>query len=249
MQLIPAIDLRDGKCVRLEQGDPNTSRVYDRDPVERAKAFANAGAGRLHVVDLDRAFERGDNHATLKAICHSVDIPVQVGGGIRSLELAQTAFAAGAQDIILGTLLVNDEPTSRSIIKRFAGRVIAAIDARGREVATRGWTERAPVSRDILVNRVAHWGVARVIFTEIRRDGMGEGFDIKALNEVAHAADVRVTASGGASSLADLVLLKDSVPPNVDSCVLGSALYKGTMDLRRAIAALAQSTSKPINMR
>jgi len=239
MQVIPAIDLRGGKCVRMEQGNLETSTTYDGDPVDRAKAFVQAGATRLHVVDLDGALGTGENQAAVEGICRAVDIPVQVGGGIRAVKQAEAAFAAGATEIIIGTLLVEDERMARHIIGRFPAKVIAAIDARGHEVATRGWQERTPVNRDALVRRVAQWGVHRILFTEIRRDGMGEGYDIDALNEVANAAEVKITANGGARNIDDLVQLKRAVPLTVDSCIVGSALYKGTLELKDAIAAVA----------
>ncbi|HTU81651.1 MAG TPA: 1-(5-phosphoribosyl)-5-[(5-phosphoribosylamino)methylideneamino]imidazole-4-carboxamide isomerase [Candidatus Acidoferrales bacterium] len=239
MLVIPAIDLRAGKCVRMEQGDPNTERSYDGDPVERAKAFVDEGARRLHVIDLDGAFGSGENIAAVESICSAIDVPVQVGGGLRAVKHAEGAFNAGASEIILGTLLVEDERLARHIISRFPGKVIAGIDARGSQVATHGWQERTPVDRDALVRRVAQWGVSRIIFTEIRRDGMGEGYDIDALNAVANAAEVKITASGGARNIDDLLELKRSVPLTVDSCIVGSAFYKGTMNLGEAIAAVA----------
>ncbi len=239
MRVIPAIDLRAGKCVRMERGDPTTTSTYDGDPVERARAFVAAGATRLHVIDLDGAFGSGENLTAVERICAAAGVPVQTGGGLRALAHAEAAFTAGAAEIILGTLLVEDERLARHIISRFPGRVIAGIDARGAQVATHGWQERTPVDRDALVRRAAQWGVARIIFTEIRRDGMGEGYDIDALNAVANAAEVRITASGGARNIDDLQLLKRSVPLTVDSCIVGSALYKGTIDLRDAIAAVA----------
>lgn len=239
MIVIPAIDLRGGKCVRMERGDPTTSTTYDGDPEERAKAFADAGAQRLHVIDLDGAFGSGENLAAVERICKAVNIPVQTGGGLRVLKHAESAFSAGASEIIIGTLLVEDERLARHIISRFPEKVIAGIDARGNEVATHGWQERTPVNRDALVKRVAQWGVSRIIFTEIRRDGIGEGYDIDALNAVANAAEVKVTASGGARNIEDLQTLKREVPLTVDSCIVGSALYKGTMNLADAIAAVS----------
>lgn len=176
MQLIPAIDLRDGKCVRLEQGDPDTSRVYDDDPVDRARAFVDAGARRLHVVDLGRAFGSGDDRAALQAICRAVDIPVQIGGGIREFQHAQAAFAAGAQEIIIGTILVDDEAASRCLIDKFPQRVIAAIDARGREVATHGWQVHIPIDRAEQANfgrYVICAGKPLVILRSIRIHGLG----------------------------------------------------------------------------
>jgi phosphoribosylformimino-5-aminoimidazole carboxamide ribotide isomerase len=239
MLVVPAIDLRGGKCVRMKQGDPTTEVEYDGDPVERAKAFVAAGARRLHVIDLDGAFGSGENLGAVARIIEAVNVPVQMGGGLRAVKHAEDAFAAGASEIILGTLLVEDERLARNIVNRFAGKVIAGIDARGSQVATHGWQERAPVDRDALVRRVAQWGVSRIIFTEIRRDGMGEGYDIEALNAVANAAEVRVTASGGARSIDDLRELRQSVPVTVDSCIVGSALYNGTIELEAAIASLS----------
>ena len=239
MLVVPAIDLRGGKCVRMKQGDPTTEVEYDDDPVERARAFVAAGARRLHVIDLDGAFGSGENLGAVARICDAVKVPVQMGGGLRAVKHAEDAFAAGASQIILGTLLVEDERLARNVINRFAGKVIAGIDARGSQVAIHGWQERTPVDRDALVRRVAQWGVSRIIFTEIRRDGMGEGYDIEALNAVANLAEIRVTASGGARNIEDLRELKQSVPMTVDSCIVGSALYNGTIDLEAAIAAVA----------
>lgn len=239
MLVIPAIDLRGGKCVRMQQGDPSRSMTYDTDPVEQAKAFVAAGAKQLHVIDLDGAFGSGENEEAIARICRAVDVPVQTGGGIRTLTHAQARLAAGASYVILGTVLVEDERTSRNIIHELGDRVFAGIDARGSAVAVRGWQEGSQVDRDALVHRVARWGVGRVVFTEIARDGTGQGYDIDALRTVASLAEIRVTASGGARTIADLQALRRGVPDNVDACVIGRALYEGTLDLREAIAALA----------
>jgi phosphoribosylformimino-5-aminoimidazole carboxamide ribotide isomerase len=239
MEVIPAIDLRGGACVRMERGDLETAKVYDRDPVARAESFVEAGARRLHVIDLDGAFGSGENLRAIERICSAVDVPVQTGGGVRTLESAQARLSAGASEVIIGTLLVEDERVARNIIWKLGERVVAGIDARGDRVATRGWAESTPVSRDALAKRVAQWGVRRVVHTEILRDGMGSGYDVEGLNALAAAAPVQITASGGARTLDDLLQLRDRVAPAVDSCVVGSALYKGTLDLASAIAALA----------
>lgn len=239
MLVIPAIDLRGGKCVRMQQGDPTRSMTYGTDPVEQAKAFVAAGAKQLHVIDLDGAFGSGENEDAIARICRAVDVPVQTGGGIRTLTQAQARLATGASYLILGTLLVEDERVARNIIHELGDRIFAGIDARGGVVAVRGWQAGTKVDRDALVARVANWGVQRVVFTEIARDGTGEGYDVEALRTVASLAEIRVTASGGARTIADMQALRDGVPQNVDACVIGRALYEGTLDLREAIEALS----------
>jgi len=239
MQLIPAIDLRGGKTVRIHQGDPTQERTYDGNPVERAKAFVAQGATQLHVIDLDGAFGSGENHEAIARICRAVDVPVQTGGGIRTTEQARARFDAGATYIILGTLLVEDERAARQIIATFPGKVFAGIDARGSTVAVRGWMESTPIDRDALVGRVSRWGIERVVFTEIKRDGTGSGYDVDALKEVAGVAPLHITASGGAKTIDDLLALKRGAPENVDAAVIGSALYENTIDLADAIKRLS----------
>ncbi|HZZ65895.1 MAG TPA: 1-(5-phosphoribosyl)-5-[(5-phosphoribosylamino)methylideneamino]imidazole-4-carboxamide isomerase [Candidatus Baltobacteraceae bacterium] len=240
MLVIPAIDLRGGRCVRMQRGDPSKEKTYAADPVDQAKEFVREGARALHVIDLDGAFGSGENAGAIRRICQAVDVPVQSGGGIRTLPQAQARFDAGVSYVILGTLLVEDERIARNIIATFGDRVFAGIDARGSSLAVRGWQEGTPVDRDALVQRVNQWGVNRVIFTEIGRDGTGEGFDIGAVTAVANAAPVRVTVSGGASTLDDLQALRSAAPENVDACVVGRALYEHTIDLAQAIQALSK---------
>jgi phosphoribosylformimino-5-aminoimidazole carboxamide ribotide isomerase len=236
--LIPAIDLRAGKCVRLERGDPNREKRYDDDPVARATAFARAGARALHVVDLDGAFGSGENQTALRAICAAVDVPVQTGGGVRTLDDVRARIAAGAAAVVLGTMLVEDSDAARAAVAAFGERIVAGIDARGDRVATRGWQHDAGRSRDALVRDVAGWGVRRIVYTEIARDGMGSGYDIAALAGVAALTTAGITASGGARSLADLLALRAGTPANVDAAIVGRALYEGTLDLSEALAAL-----------
>ena len=238
MIVIPALDIRGGKCIGMERGDLKTSTVYSDDPVAQARVFVDAGAQKLQVIDIDAAFGHGDNLNTIREICGAVSVPVQVGGGIRNADQARMRIDVGASEIILGTILVEEERVARNIIAKYGDRVVAAIDARGAHVATHGWLESTPVDRDALVKRVAQWGIKRVIFTEIRRDGMGEGYDIDALRAVAEAADVKITASGGARTLDDIKTLVREAPPAVDSCIVGSAIYKGTINLAEAFAAV-----------
>ena len=239
MLVIPAIHLRGGKCVRMQQGDPSRETTYAADPVEQAKRFVSDGAKQLHVIDLDSAFGSGDNNEAIAAICRAVDVPVEVGGGTRTLTQARARLSAGAAYVILGTVLVEDERTSRNIIHELGDKVFAGIDAWGDLVSVRGWQDETKINRDALAARVAQWGASRVVFTEISRDGTGEGFDLDALRSVARASNVKVTASGGARTLDHLRVLREQAPENVDACIVGRALYEETINLSEAIAALA----------
>lgn len=239
MLLIPAIDLRAGRCVRLAQGDPKQEKRYDDDPVARARSFVAAGAKQLHVVDLDGAFGSGENLAALRSICGTVDVPVQTGGGICTLDAAAERIGAGAAAIVLGTVLVEDAAVARAIVERYGARVIGGIDARGNRVAVHGWQSDAPVERDELVRTLQAWGIGRIVYTEISRDGMGHGYDIGALVTVARSTAMHVTASGGARTIDDLNALAAAAPPNLDAAIIGRALYEGTIDLAQALAAIS----------
>lgn len=238
LTIYPAIDLRAGHAVRLERGDPGRETRYDADPVARARAFVAAGAKALHVVDLDGAFGTGENAAALRAICAAVDVPVQTGGGIRTRDDVDARLRAGAQAVVIGTLLVEQPDAARALVAAYGERIVAGIDARGDAVATRGWLADGGVSRDDLVRTVAGWGVRRIVYTEIARDGVGTGYDVAALAHVASLAPVAVTASGGARTLDDLRALREGTPPNVDAAIVGRALYEGTIELSEALAAL-----------
>ena len=239
MTIYPAIDLRGGHAVRLERGDPERETQYDADPVARARSFVAAGARALHVVDLNGAFGTGENQTALRAICAAVDVPVQTGGGIRSADDVAARFAAGAHAVVIGTLLVEQPEEARALAERWGERIVAGIDARGERVATRGWLAESGVSRDALVHTVAGWGVRRIVFTEIARDGMGSGYDIDALAHVAALTPLRITASGGARTLDDLLALRERTPENVDAAIVGRALYEGTIDLESALALMS----------
>ena len=222
-------------CVWL-RGDPDRETAYDEDPVARARAFAQAGAERLHVVDLDGAFGSGENLAALQAICATVAIPVQTGGGVRTQQDVERRIAAGASFIILGTLLVEEPETARALIERYGGnRIIAGVDARAGRVATRGWLAEGGRDRDELLSEIASWGIERVVFTEIARDGMGGGYDLDALSHVAKLHALRITASGGAHNLESLRRLAAETPENVDHAIVGRAIYEGTIDLAQAL--------------
>jgi len=236
--IVPALDLRGGSTVRLERGDPARERRYDGDPVDRARRFVTDGAKRLHVVDLDGAFGTGENLAALRAICGAVDVPVQTGGGIRTREDIAARLDAGASDVILGTIVVEAPDDARRLIDEFDGRIIAGVDARGSRVATRGWLDDGGRDRDELIAELERWGIHRLIYTEISRDGTGAGYDVDAIAAVARETRMRVTASGGAQTIDDLHALRAASPANLEAAIVGRALYDGTIDLRDAIALI-----------
>jgi phosphoribosylformimino-5-aminoimidazole carboxamide ribotide isomerase len=238
LALLPAIDLRAGRCVRLERGDPRRETRYDDDPIARARSFVADGAAQLHVVDLDGALGTGENQTALRAICAAVDVPVQTGGGIRGAADVRRRFDCGAAAVVIGTLLIESPAAARAIVTEFGGAIVAGIDARGDRVATRGWQTETPVSRDDLVRTVVGWGVQRIVYTEIARDGMGTGYDLNALAHVAGLTPARITASGGAHALADLLALRAGTPANVDTAIIGRALYERSIELPAALAAL-----------
>ncbi len=241
MTIVPAIDLRAGQCVRLVHGDPARETRYDDDPVARARAFVAAGARRLHVVDLDGAFGTGENLDALRRICAAAGVPVQTGGGVRSLAEARERFDAGASFVVLGTLLAEMPHVARAIVDVFGDRILAGVDARGNEVSVGGWQRPAPLERDAFVRELIGWGISRIVYTEIARDGAGTGYDVDALAHVASLGPMRVTASGGARTTDDLVALASGTPPSVDSAIVGRALYEGTLDLAEAIDAVERA--------
>ncbi|TAM60205.1 1-(5-phosphoribosyl)-5-[(5-phosphoribosylamino)methylideneamino]imidazole-4-carboxamide isomerase [bacterium] len=236
--VIPAIDLRGGRCVRLVQGEKARTTVYGDDPVERARAFVAAGARRIHVVDLDGAFGDGSNLDVLRAIAQAVEVPVQTGGGVRTSADVRARLAAGAHDVILGTVLVEQPEEAARIAREFAGHISAGIDARGDEVAVRGWERGAGVRVETMLERLEAWGIERVIATQIERDGTGRGYDLDFYRRICERGVPRVQASGGAGSVDDLRALQALELPNLEGAIVGRAIYEGTLDLAQAVAEL-----------
>ena len=244
MLIIPAIDLKGGRCVRLTEGREESVKVYNRDPVEVARAYEQAGAKLIHVVDLDGAFlgSASENHATIRHITRAVSVPIEVGGGVRSLEDIGTLIdEVGASFVILGTLAVEDPEVLRAAISRHGDSIVVGIDAREGQVATRGWKSSTGVDALDLARRVVEMGVARIIYTDIARDGRLEGPNIDITRAVARASGARVTASGGVSSLADIARLCELEVDGVDSIIVGKALYEGRFTLQEAISTANRS--------
>lgn len=236
MLIIPAIDLRGGRCVRLLQGDPAREKAYSDDPAAVASAFAAAGARRLHVVDLDGALGAGSGNRPLIArIAAAAGLHLQVGGGLRRLADVEAVLTAGATWAILGTAAVEDPALVREAAARFPGRILVGVDARGGRVAVRGW--QAETGRDAaeVAAEAAVLGASGVIHTDIATDGMLVGPNLAELERVAAAARVPVLASGGIGTIAHLEAVETLAPRGVRGAILGRALYEGMLDLGSAI--------------
>jgi phosphoribosylformimino-5-aminoimidazole carboxamide ribotide isomerase len=244
MLIIPAIDLRDGRCVRLTQGRKDAATIYDGDPVAVAKGFKQAGATMLHVVDLDGAFSEPNsrNRQELVEIIRAVDIPVQFGGGLRTTEDVKAVIELGVARAVIGTLAVESPDTLKELIHRFGSdRIAVGIDARDGKAVTQGWEEEGGLSALQLARRVAALGIERVIYTDVSRDGTLTGVNIEQTCKLARESGLKVTASGGISSLEDLKRL-DASDCGIDSVIVGKALYEGRFTLQQA---LLYSESKP----
>ncbi len=240
MLIIPAIDLRDGRCVRLKQGRKDQVTQYHDDPVQVARNFQNDGAQWLHVVDLDGAFAESNskNRQTLKEIIDALDIPIQFGGGLRSYADVESALQLGVSRAVLGTLAVESPETLKKLIDSFgADRIAVGIDAKQGKVTTRGWEKSEAIDALSLARNMADLGVARVVYTDIARDGMLEGPNLEMTREVARESGLKVTASGGISSLSDISRLKEIEDSGVDSVIVGRALYENRFTVADAIRA------------
>jgi len=239
MLIIPAIDLKDGRCVRLLQGRKSEMTVYNENPVEVARAFAAAGAQMIHVVDLDGAFNESasPNRAVIREIIEAVDVPIEFGGGVRTIEDVSELCDAGVARVVLGTVAAESPDALQKFVDEFASRICVGIDARDGRVMTRGWETATPILATDLARSVAECGVERIIYTDIARDGALVGPNIQQTLAVAEAANVRVTASGGVSSLDDIKRLRDAGDARVDSVIVGKALYEGKFRLEEAILA------------
>lgn len=240
MLLIPAIDLKGGQCVRLRQGRMNEATVYSDDPAAVAQRWADEGAQRLHVVDLDGAIKGHPvNLKAVEKIVASVKIPVQFGGGVRDEETVQHLLDVGVQYVIVGTKAITAPHFLHDLCIEYPRHIIVSIDAKDGRVALNGW---AKVSGHDAVEAAIHCerdGAEAIIYTDIAKDGMMSGFNAEATRGLARAIKTPVYASGGVSSLKDLQLLKELEPDGVAGCVVGRALYEGTLNLKDAIKALA----------
>lgn len=238
MIVIPAIDLQGGRCVRLVEGRADSATVFGEDPVAMARQWAERGARRLHVVDLDGAFAGAPRHASaFHAMVAAVpEVPVQVGGGLRDLPALEAVFETGARWAVLGTAAALEPALLGAACARWPGRILVGVDAVDGQVAVRGWLDVLPLGAHELARRSAAAGAAGVIYTDIRRDGTGRGPNLEATAALAAASALPVIASGGIAGLDDLVRL--AAIPNVVGAIVGRALYTGAVDLRAAMAAV-----------
>lgn len=238
--LFPAIDLKQGRVVRLQRGDMAQATIYAEDPAEQASAFAADGFAWLHVVDLDGAFAgKPANAEAVARILAASTLPVQLGGGIRNMATVEAWLAGGVTRVILGSAAVKDPPFVRAACRHFPGRVVVGIDARGGMVATEGWAETSNLSARDLALRLEDAGAAAIIYTDIERDGMLTGVNVAQTRELALALETPVIASGGVASLDDLVALKAAMADGIAGCILGRALYDGRINPAHALALAA----------
>ena len=238
MILYPAIDLKDGQCVRLLHGEMDKATVFGDDPAAQAATFEAAGCDWLHLVDLNGAFAGAPvNAAAVEAILSRVTVPCQLGGGIRDMATIEAWLSKGLSRVILGTVAVENPALVREAAAAFPGKVAVGIDARGGRVATKGWAEETDILVTDLAQSFEDAGVAAIIYTDILRDGAMQGPNIKATEALARAVSIPVIASGGVASLADLTALRDTGV--IAGAISGRALYDGAIDLAEALKALA----------
>jgi len=238
MILYPAIDLKDGQAVRLLRGDMDKATVFNDDPAAQARAFVAAGCDWLHLVDLNGAFAGAPvNAAAVEAILAACDVPAQLGGGIRDMATIEAWLSKGLARVILGTVAVENPDLVREAARAFPGQVAVGIDARNGKVATKGWAEETDVNATDLARSFEDAGVAAIIYTDIQRDGAMQGPNVEATAALARAVSIPVIASGGVSSIADLVALRDCGAA-LNGAISGRALYDGAIDLKEALTVL-----------
>lgn len=239
MDIIPAIDLLGGKCVRLYQGDYDQAEVFGSDPLAMAQTWADQGATRLHLVDLDGAKVGNPvNQGVIGAIAQALTIPVQVGGGLRDRDQVARLLDLGVSNAILGTVAVEQPELVQALCTEFPGQITIGIDAREGKVATRGWLETSEIMALDLAQRMAEMGAAAIIYTDIHRDGTMQGPNLAALRALATPLTIPVIASGGISSLTDLLSLLSLEPVGISGAIIGRAIYTGDVKLKEAIAAV-----------
>jgi phosphoribosylformimino-5-aminoimidazole carboxamide ribotide isomerase len=234
MKIIPAIDLKGGKCVRLIQGDMDLETVYSENPVEKALEWESAGPDIIHIVDLDGAVQgKPKNRKSIEAICKNVKCEIQLGGGVRSIATADDYFNIGVSRIVLGSLLLKDPNVAAELAVKYPGKIIAGIDVKENNATADGWTTSSGLKGTALVKELADWPLGGVVFTDISRDGMMQGHNIEGLKEMAEATGLPLIASGGVTTMDDLRSI--AKVKGIFGAIIGKALYTGAIDLKEAI--------------
>jgi phosphoribosylformimino-5-aminoimidazole carboxamide ribotide isomerase len=236
MQLIPAIDLMNGKIVRLTRGEAKTAKTYETQfgtPLEAAKRWRDEGASKLHIIDLDAAFGIGNNHSVISEVAKNVSLPIQVGGGIRSLEIAEKLFKTGIAQVILGALAFSEPAATKKIQQKFGlESVIVALDNKEGQIMVEGWQTSTAMTVDDALEKYSLLGVHRFLITSIAQDGMLNGPDLQTLSSATQYPGAKIIAAGGIGSIGDLAALKEI---GVEGAVIGKALYEGRFTLKEAI--------------
>ena len=242
MIIFPAIDLKDGQCVRLKLGEMSQATVFNDNPAAQARTFQSQGFEYLHIVDLNGAFAgKPVNGPAVEAILAAIKIPVQLGGGIRDLATIEAWLAKGIRRVILGTVAVRDSKLVREACSRFPGRIAVGIDARGGKVAVEGWAETSELSTIEMAQRFEGAGVAAIIYTDIDRDGVLKGLNLPATAELAAATSIPVIASGGLAGIADIEALLRPENAKLEGAIAGRALYDGRLDAGEALALIKRA--------
>jgi phosphoribosylformimino-5-aminoimidazole carboxamide ribotide isomerase len=240
MIIFPAIDLKDGVCVRLKKGVMEDATVFNNDPAAQAKSFADQGFQWLHCVDLNGAFAgRSANAEAIKNIRAAITLPIQLGGGIRDMAAVEGWLAAGITRVILGTAALTDPQFVKDAARKFPGRIVVGADAKGGKIATQGWAEISELTPLELGKRFEDAGVAAILFTDIDGDGLLNGVNVTATAALARGLSIPVIASGGVGSIADIDALLEAKEPGIEGVVVGRALYDGRIDVARALKKTA----------
>lgn len=240
MIIYPAIDLKNGQCVRLYKGDMKKETIYNDNPAAQALEWARSGFSWVHVVDLDGAVNGAPaNHSAVRKIIESVDVPVQLGGGIRTMAQIEKWLAEGISRVILGTVAVRDPELVKTACYEFPGQIVVGIDARNGKVAVEGWTQESDMQATELAKVFEDVGVSTIIYTDIDRDGTGQGVNVVSTIALAQSTSIPVIASGGVGSLDDLRLVREAAQYGVEGVVVGKALYDGRIEPMDALKAIS----------
>lgn len=247
MIIIPAVDIKSGRCVRLREGRADAETIFSDHPLEMAQKWVDLGAERLHIIDLDGAFEKGPrNSGAIKEIVEAVQIPIQLGGGIRDLETVEVYLSLGLNQVILGTVALKDPAMVQEACRLFPGQIMVSLDARDNRIAVEGWTEISEKDPVDLANQYEDWGVKAIIFTDISRDGTQQGPSIPSTRRLAQATGLPVIAAGGIATLSDVQSLAALESDGLVGMITGRAIYSGSLDLPEAMEWLKKNTSPVI---